>query len=168
MPIRKILRYPDPFLRKPASFVSRESLDRVFDMAQDVESTLVEIDHGAAMAANQVGFDARFFVLNPRKKFDGYDGPTVVVNPAIVNTSKETDVEREGCLSFPGISIPVRRPTGCRVSFLSMEGKPYTLDLQGFIARVFQHEIEHLHGKLFVDHLPVKERIEIINILKKR
>lgn len=174
MAIRKILKYPDPFLRRavdPIDFNSPDwndisegmFLDNAVDDALD---TLYGVDKGAAIAANQIGLSHRFFVINKNQKTpDGM--PLLIINPRVISSGSEFSVEQEGCLSFPGISVPVRRPVDVRVGFHRIDGGTEEMDLSGWIGRVFQHETDHLDGKLFVDALSSKKKINIANTIRR-
>lgn len=174
MSIRKILKYPDPFLRRavaPIDFNSQDwnaiSEETFLDsIVTDAFDTLYGVDKGAALAANQIGLSHRFFVFNNNQKTpDGM--PLLIINPRIISSGSEFSVEQEGCLSFPGISIPVRRPVDVRVGFHRIDGQTEEMDLSGWIGRVFQHETDHLDGKLFVDALSSKKKIDIVNTIRR-
>lgn len=172
MAVLKILRYPDPILRKKTTEVGFDTLSDPLWLSdvEDCFDTLYRSDSGAAIAANQVGIQKRFFVIN---KNQGHllpsDAPLVIVNPRVTSKSSETSVEREGCLSFPGISVSVNRSREIEVEFqYSMDGQAGKLRLTDWIARVFQHEIDHLDGSLFIDHLSTKKKIEIVKKIRKK
>lgn len=171
MAIRKILKYPDPLLRRLTSEVKEftslsQKLEGVLgEEIHDAMDTLLVVDRGAALAANQIGIDKSFFVVNESRPCDLLT--KVVINPKVVSTGSEMAVEQEGCLSFPGISVAVRRPVEVSVTYQDFSGVPYKQELKGWWARVFQHETDHLNGVLFVDALSTKKKIEIVNTLKK-
>jgi peptide deformylase len=170
MGIRKILKYPDPFLRKPTKAVTNFSelanrLDAVFgEDVHDAMDTLLVVDRGAALAANQIGIDKSFFVVNTERPTDLLT--KAIFNPRILSKSSETAVEQEGCLSFPGIAVAVRRSVEISVAYQDFSGLEFKQDLKGWWARVFQHETDHLNGVLFVDELSNKQKIEIVNKIK--
>jgi len=177
MAIRKVLRYPDPFLRKPTVKVDFNdpdwdllSVGTFLDITiKDSFDTLYGFDRGAALAANQIGLSQRLFVLNDRvEKKPPEDLPLVIVNPEIISKSEETTIETEGCLSFPKFYMPVERSRVISVRFQDSCGAESTVELQDWFARVFQHEIDHLDGKLFVDALPKEQRIKIAMKIGKR
>jgi len=95
------------------------------------------------------------------------DMPMVLVNPEITGFTKETDVYEEGCLSFPGINGKVTRPIGIKVTFQDPSGEEHTLEPIGLLARVIQHEIDHLNGVLFIDHMSAAKRFALKGKLKK-
>lgn len=189
MATKRILKYPDPFLRKPTDIVDCEPLfsaktgEKIRDAEidnplllkhlEDMEDTLEESDRkGAALAANQIGIPLRMFVTNQTVK--DCPVPPYVINPTILERSKETEILDEGCLSFPGFFMKVRRHKQVKVSYVTFtkvngkyEPKQMEETYVGFWAQVFQHECDHLDGKLFVDALPIHERLKIVDILKK-
>lgn len=167
MAVSKILRYPNPFLRKQTQRVeSPEKLD--FSLIQDCLDTLRHSDDGVALAANQIGIDLRFFVLDVSRGHFEKHVPEIVFNPEIIEESSEKESAREGCLSFPGISVTVSRSKNVVVKFQHRDGSYDVTVAGGFGARVFQHEIDHLEGKLFVDQLPDRKKIEIVKAMEKR
>lgn len=95
---------------------------------------------GAGLAANQCGVMCRMFVMS---------GGIVVINPVILEISQETAQEREGCLTFPGLTLPVLRAKSVKVSFCGLNGEKQEVTYTGITARVFQHEYDHLEGKVF-------------------
>jgi len=107
---------------------------------------------GVGLAATQVGVQKRVIV------FDLEDGLVALCNPLIVETSEETDVDDEGCLSLPGITVPVERAVSCVCEALDVKGAPVRLEAEGFFARVLQHETDHLDGLLIIDRATPDER----------
>lgn len=147
MALLPILRYPDPRLHKKAAVVERvdESIRRLIaDMAQ----TMYEAP-GIGLAATQVDVHKRVIVIDvseDRSKLLAF------VNPEILERSGEQVCE-EGCLSVPGIYEKVTRSERVRVRALDANGEPFTLEAEGLLAVCVQHEIDHLEGKVFVEHL---------------
>ncbi len=118
---------------------------------------------GVGLAAPQVGIPRRFFVM----QIDG-DKQRVFVNPEIVETSMELDSFEEGCLSIPGVYADLDRPAEIRVQAWNERGRRFTLGADGFLARVIQHELDHLNGVLFVDRLPERTRDRLLKQYEKR
>ena len=149
--------YGDPALRRKAAPVARfdESLRT---LAQ--EMTEVMHDHaGVGLAANQVGADARIIVVD-LSGGERAGEAFALVNPRV--TWREGVVgDEEGCLSFPGLRFPVRRAMAVRVEGQDLAGQPVIHEARGLLARVFQHEIDHLDGVLFFDRLPWRKRLAI-------
>jgi peptide deformylase len=193
MALRKIVVYPSPILRKKTLPVVDLQLPTVQEMvlkfAEDMEDTLEEVERsGAALAANQVDINLQMFVTNQSLTMrDGMASgtkaedpvimaiPPVVINPVILKKSPETDMLDEGCLSFPGFGMKVRRHRAVQVEYDTLQKIEGKVELRhvnetykGFWAQVFQHEIDHLNGKLFVDSLPERKRIEIANFIRKK
>jgi peptide deformylase len=158
MAILAIRLYPDPVLRTPGEEVSR------FDPDLDkLVSDMIETMHaapGVGLAAPQVGVSARLAVVDVSVGKDPAQ-LHVLVNPELVEESG-SEVDVEGCLSLPGISDKVLRPTRVRVKALDRQGNPIELAAEGFLARAVCHEIDHLNGILFTDHLRGlrKERVK--------
>lgn len=111
----------------------------------------MDANKGVGLAANQVGRAVRIAVI------DADDHRITLVNPRIVSSGGPREAEEEGCLSIPDLFAEVTRPTEVTLEALDREGKPYRLEATGLLARAIQHEIDHLDGVLFVDHLgPMK------------
>ena len=112
---------------------------------------------GIGLAAVQVGNLYRLFISEV-----GGDRPRVFVNPEILETSVEQISYEEGCLSIPGIEADVLRPQRVRVQAWNEKGRPFTLDAEDMLARVVQHEYDHLNGVLFIDHVDPKKRERLV------
>jgi peptide deformylase len=159
--------YPHTSLRKIARMV--EFLNP-FDMInEDLMRELTQEfkeSGGLALAHNQVSNDPlRCFIVDD--KFTEYL-PKFVFNPWVVNCEKNVLSDDEGCLSFPGIYIAVERPKEIVVSYQTYVGNEERMKLCGEVARMFQHELDHLDGKLIVDHVDRKTRFKIHSELLKR
>jgi peptide deformylase len=113
---------------------------------------------GVGLAAVQVGIPERFFITNI-----GNDIPRVFINPSIIETSEETADYEEGCLSLPGVWGHVTRPKIVRIQAWNDKGKPFTIDADGLLSRVIQHEYDHLNGGLFIDKMPVLKREQLLS-----
>lgn len=108
---------------------------------------------GVGLAAPQIGDDRRALVIRDPDRPAGRQRLDVV-NPRLVGTSGPVVPFEEGCLSFPGLYFDVRRPRGVRLECLDRDGSPVILEDDGLVARIVQHEMDHLEGRLFIDHLP--------------
>ncbi|MHB1001297.1 MAG: peptide deformylase [Armatimonadota bacterium] len=139
---RDIVRYPDPILRKQAKAISKPD-GSVKTLVTDMVSTLRQV-HGLGLAANQVG------VLQKVLIYDDGTGLGVLMNPKIVNASGE-QIGPEGCLSLPGLQGDVKRAMNLEVRGNDLKGKPVKIKAEGLLARILQHEIDHLNGTLFID-----------------
>ena len=147
MPILNILRYPDARLHKVAAPVTvfDEALKKlVADMADTMYAA-----PGIGLAATQVDVHKQVIVVDVSER---HDTLVVLVNPEIVEATGESDIE-EGCLSVPGIYELVERAERVKVRAHDQNGKAFTLEAQGLLAVCIQHEMDHLQGKVFVEHL---------------
>lgn len=145
--------------KKVTSFDSslRMLIDAMFD-------TLIEAD-GVGLAAPQVGVSKKFFVVDLRR---GDDSKYVFINPEIIETSIEEGPYEEGCLSIPGFYREVIRPLRVRVQAQDVNGKYFTIDADGLLARVIQHENDHLNKTLFIDHLTPDEKEKVEKTFRKK
>ncbi|HEX7183336.1 MAG TPA: peptide deformylase [Thermoanaerobaculia bacterium] len=149
MAVLPIRIYPDPVLRVKCRSVT-EFDDRLRKLAADMVETMYAAP-GVGLAAPQVGVELRLAVVDVSVGEDPKQ-LHVLVNPEVVHREGvETDVE--GCLSIPGLTDKVDRPVFVRVKALDLEGKPFELQAEDWFARAVCHEIDHLDGVLFVDHL---------------
>jgi peptide deformylase len=146
----------DPILRQDTTVVTDfgESLRALVD---DMFQTMY-VAQGIGLAAPQVGRRERVAVIDVRNRDGGGDAPFAIVNPRILAFSEETDRDEEGCLSIPDIYGDVERPTSIVVEAQDVNGQSFTLEAHDLLARCLQHEIDHLHGKLFIDYLSVLKR----------
>jgi peptide deformylase len=115
--------------------------------------------HGVGLAANQVALPYRMFVVNATGDPDSGE-ELAFLNP-ILTRPRGTAIQEEGCLSLPGLRADVRRPQRVVVEAWSVDGQPIRIDLDGFLARVVQHEFDHLEGRLFTDRLPDAAGLEV-------
>jgi peptide deformylase len=151
--LRKLHLLGSPVLRQRAAPV--ETVDaEVRGLVDDLFETMYAAK-GVGLAANQVGIAWRVAVVDV-----GHEtrAPLVLINPKIVRHSDETDVAEEGCLSIPELFGDVERPTGLVLEALDRDGAPYRVETDGYQARAIQHEIDHLDGVLFLDHLSAVKR----------
>lgn len=156
MALRRILHYPDPLLKQVATPV--EQFDEALKvLAADMAETMYAAP-GVGLAAPQIGVSKRLVVIDCASRDEG-PGLITAVNPEIVMTEEDV-FEEEGCLSVPGYFAKVPRKARARVRFQDLAGTSQELEVQGLWAIAFQHEIDHLDGVLFVDHLsPLKKGI---------
>jgi peptide deformylase len=158
MSLREIVTYPDPVLAEIAKPVD-EITDEIRVLAQDLIDTMLQAD-GIGLAANQVNVPLRMIAVleNPRSENPAEKKRAFVcINPEIVSAEGDL-VWEEGCLSLPDITDKVKRKETIVVNALDLEGKPVSINAQGLMAVVFQHEIDHLNGKVFIDHLSALKR----------
>jgi peptide deformylase len=155
MAIRPILILPDPHLRLVCAPVATvdETLRKLMD---DMVETMHDAP-GIGLAASQIGVMKRVVVLDLAKK-DEPPQPLYFVNPEIVWSSEEKSVYEEGCLSIPEYYEEVERPASVRATFLDRDGAPREILAEGLLATALQHEIDHLNGVLFIDHISKLKR----------
>ena len=154
MSLLKILHYPDPFLKQVSEPVTQID-DGLKKLAADMAETMYAAP-GVGLAAPQVGVAKRMVTLDCSPR-DAAPRLVTAINPEILVREEEV-FEEEGCLSVPGFYARVARSARVRVRFLDLEGKTVEMDAEGLWAVCFQHEIDHLDGILFVDHLsPLKK-----------
>jgi peptide deformylase len=155
MALRKIVTLPDPVLRRKARTVTTfdKNLQTLID---DMVETMREAP-GVGLAAPQIGLSERIIVVEyfehpeDEEKEDAPKKVWAVINPEIVKPSDETVNGVEGCLSIPGLVGEVDRHTALQIKGLNKHGKPLKIKAEGWLARIFQHEIDHLNGVLFTD-----------------
>lgn len=164
MAIREILTAPDPRLRRVSAPVEVVD-DAVRALMDDMRETMYEAD-GIGLAAIQINVPKRIVVMDLAGE-DEEPRPLYFVNPEIIDPSEETSLYQEGCLSVPEFFEEVERPSRCRVRYLDYDGAERTLDAEGLLATCVQHEMDHLNGILFIDHISRLKRDRIIRKLKK-
>ena len=163
MAILPILCYPDPRLDKVARPVQAVD-DRIRTLVADMLATMYDA-HGIGLAATQVDVHERLVVIDVSEE---RDQPLVLINPELVWTSAEKHLNEEGCLSVPGIYDKVERAERVNVRYMDLDGKTQTLQADGLLAVCIQHEMDHLNGKVFVDHLSQLKQTRIRNKLAKQ
>ena len=156
---RTILRFPDATLRQRSAEVE-EVTDEVRQLVADMAETM-EAANGAGLAAIQVGAPVRLFIIDgPVAGGEEGSPPKVFINPEIVEISEESQTGDEGCLSFPGIYVPVKRGMRAKVRARDLDGNVFEAEGEELYARALQHETDHLNGRLLVDQVgPVKREI---------
>lgn len=171
--ILPIYLYGHPVLRRVAEDVETADKEEITQFVADMYETL-EKTGGIGLAAPQVGRSARIVIVDLRplaEDFPEYaDFKRTYINSHIVDYNEDKDTSDEGCLSVPGISEKVIRPTKIRIQYLDDKFEPHDEWVSGYLARVIQHESDHLEGKMFVDRLsPLRKQMikkKLNNILK--
>ena len=159
MSIREVRLMGDPVLREPALPVARVD-EALRLLIADMFETMYAQD-GVGLAAPQVGVGQRVIVIDPR---EDETKPFALINPRITWLSDDLDRAEEGCLSIPGLKEIVERSFAVRVEGLDRDGEPLLIEATALLARILQHEVDHLDGVLFIDRLsPLKRRM----LLKK-
>ena len=164
MALRHIITLPDPKLR----LVSRK-IERVDEPLRKLMDDMIETMHeapGIGLAAIQIAEPIRLLVVDIAKKEEPPQ-PRVFVNPEIVWSSEERSTYEEGCLSIPEYYAEVERPARVRARFLDRDGRPAEVLAEGLLATVLQHEIDHLDGILFIDHISKLKRDRVIKKFQK-
>lgn len=159
VPAYTIRTFGDPVLRQRAKEI--DDIDgRIVQLADDMLVAMYAAP-GVGLAAPQVGVEKRLFV------YDAGDGPATLVNPEIVESDGEWTF-REGCLSIPHLSWDVTRPRTVHLRGRDLDGNEVDIEADEYLARVFQHELDHLDGVLFVERLEPDQRKQVMRILRAR
>lgn len=151
----EVLHHPSPVLKARAREIDPGADASLRDLVRAMAETMYD-ENGVGLAAPQVGVDKRVIV------FDVDDRLAALCNPVITEFSTDTCVDEEGCLSVPGITVPVERSVRVVCEGQTLEGKHITLEAEDLLARVLQHEIDHLDGVLILDRCPADVRKSII------
>ncbi len=187
MSVREIIQIPDPILRKaskPVEQISPELLKMLDDMAETMYQA-----PGIGLAGIQIALPLRVVVVDcdqrakaeeegseegngePQRDDEPSDeasrNPIFLINPEIVEFSDEPSTYEEGCLSIPDYYAEVERPAGCTVKYLDRDGKSQTLKADGLLSTCLQHEIDHLNGDLFIDHISKLKRDMVVKKFSK-
>jgi peptide deformylase len=159
----KLIPYPHPTLRhrsKPIVRVDQElknMIDEMFEIMYEFR--------GVGLAANQVNLPIRLFIANPSG--DKVEGPEMVFINPVISKGKGTADAEEGCLSLPGVNAQVKRNKSLHINAYSMDGTEINTEVDGFLARIIQHEVDHLDGVLFIDRLSDEIRRPIADQIAK-
>jgi peptide deformylase len=166
MSVRTVLTYPNPVLQRVAAPVSRFDVD-LANLVKDMVDTM-RAENGIGLAAPQVGEGIRLIVLEvPEEGEEKARTIYTVCNPEITRRKGRTKIE-EGCLSCPGLYVEVDRAEEVRVEGQLPDGSPFAVDCQGLLAICFQHEIDHLDGKLLVNYVSAVRRQIYKSEIKRR
>lgn len=165
MSIRPILLHPDPRLKKTCTPVAQIT-DDVRRLADDMLETMYDAP-GIGLAAPQVGVTSRLLVMDCMKEDGETPRPMVLINPEITWTSDDHSTYDEGCLSIPDLYAEVDRPASVKVRWLSLDGEQIEEHFDDLWATCVQHEIDHLNGTLFIDHLkPLRRQMMTRKMVK--
>ncbi len=156
MTIRPILLHPDPRLKRVCAPVGRITPE-IETLAADMLATMYDAP-GVGLAAPQVGVLKRLYVMDCIKDPEAQPRPMVLIDPEILWTSAAESTYEEGCLSFPEHYAEVTRPAEVRVEFTGLDGKRHVEEFGGLWATCAQHELDHLNGVLFIDHIGAMRR----------
>lgn len=146
MSIQPVRLYIDPILHKPVDLIT--DFTGLDNLGTDMIETMLEY-HGIGLAANQIGVNKNLAALyvEARTKI------ILVANIKITRYNKDTDVQKEACLSCPGVAVPIRRYLGIEIEGQKLNGEKVLYQFEGFDARILQHEFDHLNGKLIINNL---------------
>jgi peptide deformylase len=164
MAVREILILPDKRLRKVSEPVKKIDAG-IRKLVDDMFETMYDAP-GIGLAAIQIGTSKRVVTMDLAKKEEPKN-PQVFINPEIVWSSDEKAVYEEGCLSIPEIYSDVERPAQVKVKYLDLEGELHEIEANGLLSTCLQHEVDHLNGILFIDHLSRLKRERIIKKFTK-
>lgn len=164
MSIRPILTAPDPRLKAVSTDVEKVD-DEIRRLVDDMAASMYEAD-GIGLAAIQIGVPKRVIVIDLDQK-NGTRNPRAFINPKILWASDEMATFEEGCLSVPEIWDDVERPARIKAEYLDRDGALQTLEADGLLATCLQHEMDHLQGVLFIDHLSKLKRSMALKKLQK-
>ena len=162
--IRPLIILPDPILRQVSKPVERVD-DDLRRLADDMLETMYDAP-GIGLAAIQIGLPLQMLVIDLAKD-DQPKEPQIIINPQIVAHGDEPSVYEEGCLSIPEYYAEVERPASVTVTYLDRDGKQQTIEAEGLMATCLQHEIDHLNGVLFIDHISKLKRDMVMRKFKK-
>ena len=163
MSILEIVKYGDPVLRKKTEPIT-EITDDIIQLAQDMLETMYAAP-GVGLAGPQVGKSLQICVIDVVP--DGKRDPIVLINPKVVSGEDKIELE-EGCLSFPKIYEKVKRWNKIQAEYVDLKGNLNKVEVEGFLAKAFQHEIDHLNGKVFIDYLPDWKRKLVEKEIRRR
>jgi len=164
MTIRPLIILPDPTLRQPSRPVERIDMD-LRRLSDDMLATMYDAP-GIGLAAIQIGIPLRMLVIDLAKGDETPD-PRVFVNPQILARGDGINVHEEGCLSIPEYYAEVERPDTVTVRYLDLDGKQQEIAADGLMATCLQHEIDHLDGVLFIDHISKLKRDMVVRRFRK-
>ena len=164
MSVKDIITVPNEILKKISEPIVNVGVNEK-KLINDLFETMYN-SKGIGLAAVQVGILKRVLVIDVSSK-DKKKNPMSFINPVIKNLSDETSVYEEGCLSIPETFIEIERPKICEVDYIDLDGKKKTIKCEGLLSTCLQHEINHLDGKLIIDHLSKLKRDIIIKKISK-
>lgn len=163
MAVLQIIFAPSPVFKQKAKAITKVN-DEIRALANDMLDTMY-FEKAVGLGANMLGIDQRIVVID--LQIDSIKSPYVMLNPEIIEYSKETSEYEEASISFPGISAAIVRPNKIKLKYLDLEEKEQQLEADGFLARVIQHEIDYLNGITFPDHLSKLKRDMLLKKMLK-
>jgi peptide deformylase len=163
MAILRITKHGEKVLKTPSVPVDYNAIkSELPQLLKNMWATMRSVK-GVGLAAPQIGLNIRLCIIDVRP--EGKPQRLVLINPEIIDKEGRLN-EEEGCLSLPGIYAKIKRAAKARVRAINAEGELYELTGEGLLARAFQHEVDHLDGKLFIDHLDFTNKMRVLSIVK--
>jgi len=163
MTVLRVTKHGERVLKTPCPPLDYEAMKAELPaLLKDMWATMAAA-RGVGLAAPQVGLSLRLAVIDVKP--EGKPQRLVLINPEIVSLEGEQR-EEEGCLSLPGVYAKLTRAARVRVRALGADGVPWEMTGTGLLARAFQHEIDHLDGKLYMDHLPFEDKLKVLDAIK--
>ncbi|MBI1978371.1 MAG: peptide deformylase [Candidatus Omnitrophica bacterium] len=159
----KVVTYPNPVLSKKADPVTGKLTQSNLKLVRDMIDTMYQED-GVGLAAPQIGVSRRIIVVSPNAT---RGEEKVYLNPEIIESSSEQAVDTEGCLSLPNVSCEVRRSKRIKFQATDINGNKISQELDGFPARVIQHEVDHLNGILIIDKVDFNQRQTLLGAYRR-
>tara|TARA_B100000131_G_C17996947_1_gene564917 strand:- start:195 stop:704 length:510 start_codon:yes stop_codon:yes gene_type:complete len=164
MAVLQILTIPDPRLKYKS--INVENFDKNLEkIINDMFDTLSASGNGIGLAAPQVNIHQRIIVMDLRE--DEKSNPQIFINPRIIKFSSEKNINEEGCLSIPEFYAEVERPSKIEVEWFDSKGKKLKKEMTGLLSICMQHEIDHLNGVLFIDHISKLKKKMVLQKFKK-
>ncbi|NTE85096.1 peptide deformylase [Agrobacterium rubi] len=164
MTIKPLIILPDPLLRQQSKPIEQVDAE-ITRLADDMLDTMYDAP-GIGLAAIQIGVPRRMLVIDISRE-DGDRNPVVFINPEILKVSDDVSAYEEGCLSIPDYYAEVERPASLTVGYIDRDGKKQTVEADGLLATCLQHEMDHLNGVLFIDHISRLKREMVIKKFTK-
>ena len=164
MTVKKLITVPDEILRKKSQNIESVGQNEK-KLVKELFDTMYH-HKGIGLAAIQIGIPKKIIVLDVLQK-DDQKNPLCFINPVIKKISDEKAQYEEGCLSIPNTFIEIERPKTCLIEYIDIEGKKKIMECDGLLSTCIQHEINHLDGKLIIDHLSKLKRDIIIKKISK-
>ncbi len=163
MTVLRITKHGEKVLKTPCREVDYEAIrDDLPKLLKEMWATMYSVN-GVGLAAPQIGMGIRLSVIDLRP--EGRKTPIVLINPEVIE-SEGTVFQEEGCLSLPGLYWKRKRAAKVRIRALNAKGRPFEMTGEGVLARAFQHEIDHLNVKLFIDEPDFTEKLKVMEVLK--
>ncbi|NTF30588.1 peptide deformylase [Rhizobium skierniewicense] len=164
MTIKPLIILPDPLLRQQSKPIEQVDAE-ITRLADDMLDTMYDAP-GIGLAAIQIGVPRRMLVIDISRE-DEDRNPVVFINPEILKVSDDVSAYEEGCLSIPDYYAEVERPASLTVGYIDRDGKKQTVEAEGLLATCLQHEMDHLNGVLFIDHISRLKRDMVIKKFTK-